>query len=175
MTLEELEALVKQLQTEVNTLKDSVATLTNQIESISRMNGLLDFDLNDKSSPLTNGDILQYDNGKWYNIQPSKLGISGTGDGISPTSLGGLTDVLLTTPSNGQILTYSSSYGKWINKDAEKTQQVDLSKYLTITDAAKIYFPIAGGEITGPTTILSTLHTTGNITSEQAITAKAIA
>ena len=34
------------------------------------------------------------------------------------TALSGLSDVVLTTPSNGQVLVYNSTSGKWVNGDA---------------------------------------------------------
>lgn len=175
MTLEELEAIVKQLQTEVNTLKDSVATLTNQV-SKEFLQKLQDVQINDQLSPLTFGDVLQYGNdGKWHNVQPSVLGITGGGSSGSATKLTELSDVRITgVLSDGQVLTYSAVNQVWLNKDQIKIN-VDLSSYLTKNEAKLIYFPIAGGTIEGAVTINDTLHVLGNITSEQAITAKAIA
>lgn len=169
MTIEELETVVKQMQY-------SLATLTTQIQQITRMHGLLDFNLDDNGSPLKHGDIIQYDNatGKWNNIQPSELNIQSSG-GITPTTLKGLTDVSINGEINGHVLTYSSADNAWINKEPQKSTQTDTSKYLTLDDADKRYFKIVGGEITGPVSILGTLHTTDSITSEQAITAKATA
>lgn len=169
MTIDELEAVVKQLQ-------DSMATLTAQIQQITRMHGLLDFNLDDNGSPLKHGDIIQYDNstGKWNNIQPSELNIQSSG-GTTPKSLKGLTDVSINGEVNGQVLTYSSADNAWINKEPSKGTQVDTSMYLTLEDADKRYFKTTGGIINGNVSINGTLHTSDNITSEQAITAKAIA
>ena len=175
MTLEELEALVKQLQTEVNTLKDSVATLTNQV-SKEFLQKLQDVKINDQLSPLTFGDVLQYgSDGKWHNVQPSTLGITGGGSTGTATSLASLSDVRITGKYDGQVLMYSAVNGVWINKEIPKQELTDLSQYLTKNEAKLTYFPIAGGTIEGAVTINDTLHVLGNITSEQAITAKAIA
>lgn len=171
MTLEELEALVKQLQTEVNTLKDSVATLTNQV-SKEFLQKLQDVQINDQLSPLTFGDILQYgSDGKWHNVQPSTLKINNESE-TGVEKLSALSDVFIVNPTEGQILMYDGVTGKWNNEDIPKHEQVNLSNYLTKIEASDIYFPILGGTIKGPVSITSTLHTTGNITSEQAITAK---
>lgn len=167
MTLEELEALVKQLQTEVNTLKDSVATLTNQV-SKEFLQKLQDVKINDQLSPLTFGDILQYgSDGKWHNVQPSTLGITGGGSGGSATKLTELSDVRITgSLTDGQVLTYSAINQVWLNKDQVKVN-VDLSSYLTKTEAANTYLnKLTGGTVNGDVTINGTLLVKEMITGE---------
>lgn len=176
MTIEELESTVIELQNSINILKNSVATLTTQIEQITRMHGLLDFNLDDNSSSLKHGDIIQYDNftGKWNNIQPTQLNIK-TDNDIIKISLKDLNDVNLNTEINGHVLTYSSADEAWVNKEPYKNPQIDMSGYLTLEDADKRYLKLTGGTITGNVSINGALHVSGNVTSEQAITAKAIA
>lgn len=108
--------------------------------------------------------------GKWHNINIKNIQF----DIPSPaTKLEDLTDIVLLNVVNGSHLTYDAELGKWTNSVLQDEEdETDLSNYLTKTEAARIYFPFTGGTITGPTAIKSYLHTSGNITSESAITAK---
>ena len=165
MTIEELEILVKQLRIEVNTLKDSVATLSTQV-SKEFLQKLQDVKIDDQSAPLTFGDVLQYGNdGKWHNIQPTKLGISNNGSNSSATRLSELLDVNIVGQYNGQVLTYSSAYNAWVNKEPSKSDS-DLSDYLTKQEAENTYFKLNGGTINGDVTINGTLLTKKMITGE---------
>lgn len=183
MTIEELENLVKQLQTEVNTLKNSVTTLYTQLQSevtvlkdsvavlstqVSKefLQKLQDVKIDDQSTPLTFGDVLQYGNdGKWHNVQPTKLGISNNGSNSSATRLSELLDVNIVGQYNGQVLTYSSAYGAWINKEPSESDS-DLTGYLTKQEADNTYFKLSGGTINGDVTINGTLLTKKMITGE---------
>lgn len=166
MTTEELEKLVKTLEEQLNTLKDSVAVLQTQI-SDDFLEKLQDVQIDKTLSPLVIGDILQYGNdGKWHNVQPSSLGISGGGSGGSVTNLSGLSDVSIVSPKLGQVLTYDSASSKWINKDIEKESIIDPTSYLTKSEAAATYFKINGGTINGDVTIDGTLLVKEMITGE---------
>ena len=85
-------------------------------------------DDNNRSNLLelhTNGNLritndLIFNNGKSLidELQDIRDAISGGGSGgggITPTSLAELTDVDISNPTNGQILIYNSTLGKWVN------------------------------------------------------------
>lgn len=169
MALEELEALVKQLQTEVNTLKDSVATLTDQV-SKEFLQKLQDVKINDQSSPLTFGDILQYgSDGKWHNVQPSTLGIKQNDQNLEGCSLKNLSDVLIISPSDNQFLVYDSTNNRWVNRTIELNKDINLSNYLTLAIADERYLQTKGGTIKwltvdGETQINQNLLVKGGIT-----------
>ena len=178
MTIDEIEEALSQIRkqidmltTSVTTLQNSVARIENDIKTIDNLNGLLDVNINDQLSPLTEGDILQYgNNGKWTNVKVESIvpNIS-----IPVISITDLSDVVFENLKNGDSLVYDATYEKWTNKTLTiDTESTDLSSYLKKSEAAKLYFPFTGGTITGPTQINSYLHTTGNITSAAAITAK---
>lgn len=173
-----LTSQIKVAQQNTSVLQDSTATLSTKIDKITTIHGLLDFELNDQNSPLTNGDILQYDNGKWHNISLAQLGVTGS-NGVAPTSLAALSDVILTSPVNNQALVYNGTSGKWINKEISSGSG-NLSDYLTKTIADATYFKIAGGTITGDVIlnedllVKQNITAEGNIYAEGAITAKDI-
>lgn len=169
---------VKTVQQNTSTLQNSVAELTTAVNKISTIYGLLDFELDDQNTPLTNGDILQYDNGKWHNISLTQLGIIGN-SGITPTSLAALSDVILTSPTNNQVLVFNGASEKWINKEISSGSG-NTSDYLTKALADATYFKIAGGTITGDVImngdllVKQNIRAEGNIYAEGAITAKDI-
>lgn len=51
--------------------------------------------------PLTNGDVLRYNGTNWTNIQ---------------NSVANLVDATITSPTNGQVLSYNTGTSKWINQ-----------------------------------------------------------
>lgn len=162
----ELITLVKQLQTKVDTLEQAVATLTTQINKIAYLQKLLDVEITN----LTVDDILQYSNdGKWHNIQPSKI-ITNSNIISGATKLSDLSDVIISVPTNGQALVYSSADSKWHNNTVSGgegggiTSDV-LENYLTKTEASAVYFKIAGGTITGQVDIQDNLLVSGGITA----------
>lgn len=111
---------------------------------------------------LTDGQILKYDNisNKWINVAESvgdtvsvsqvqttgtkiaTVTVSGTPtDLYAPTgggasSLSGLSDVNLTTPSDGQMLSYDNATSKWVNSNVPKelptVSSLDEGKFLTV-------------------------------------------
>lgn len=174
MTLAELEALVLQLQTQIEansqsikgyatkddlaaiqtsldtltknntTLQESVATLSTSVSKIDNLQNLLDVSI----SSITENDILQYSSdGKWHNIQPSSLGIGGGSGGGSATKLSELTDVYISGVNDGQGLIYDATSGKWINGNVSSNGSGDMSGYLTIKDAEATYLPLSGGTV----------------------------
>lgn len=161
----ELITLVKQLQTKVDTLEQAVANLTTQVNKIAYLQKLLDVEITN----LTINDVLQYSNdGKWHNIQPSKLNTETT---VKPsvTKLSDLSDVVVSVPTNGQALVYSSADQKWhnntISSGGGEIPSDVLENYLTKTEASSIYFKIAGGTITGQVDIQDNLLVSGGITA----------
>lgn len=164
--INELITLIKELQTKVDTLEQTVATLSTQVNKIAYLQKLLDVEITN----LTIDDILQYSNdGKWHNIQPSKI----TTDTVVPstaTKLSDLSDVIISVPTNGQALIYSSSDNKWHNNTVSGGEGGGVSSdvlenYLTKTEASSIYFKIAGGTITGPVNIQDNLLVDKGITA----------
>lgn len=112
---------------------------------------------------LANGQILKYDsaNNVWINAnevtpgdtvsvsqiqttgtQIATITVSGTTTTIyAPTgggasSLSGLSDVTLTTPTDGQMLSYDNATSKWVNSNVPKelptVTSVDEGKFLTV-------------------------------------------
>lgn len=159
--INELIELVKELQKKVDTLSNSVATLDTKVQKLNYLQKLLDVEID----TLTFGDVLQYSNdGKWHNIQPSKIFVPQSG-GSGASRLVDLLDVVVSSPSNGQVLTYNSLDGKWYNNTISSGGGGgDLSNYLTKAEAALTYYPITGGTITGNVRIEGNLLVTGGIT-----------
>lgn len=157
----ELIVLVRELQKQVNTLEEAVATLDTKVQKLNYLQKLLDVEID----TITFGDVLQYSNdGKWHNIQPSKIFVSSEG-GSGIQRLNELLDVVISSPSNGQVLTYNSLDGKWYNNTIESGGSGgDLSNYLTKAEAALTYYPITGGTIKGNVRIEGDLLVTGGIT-----------
>ena len=58
----------------------------------------------------------------------SALGENSSGGGGGSTTLGGLLDVTLSSPTNGQVLTYNSASGKWINQNPQSGGASSLSQ-----------------------------------------------
>lgn len=94
--------------------------------------------------PVTSGSPYFENNAKWYKEQAAA---------IAQQQLGGLSDVTLTTPSDGQVLTYDSNSGDWINADASKGM---LPHVVITTEAGATVTLTKGG-----TTITATETSTG--------------
>lgn len=160
----ELIVLVRELQEKVDILEEAVAKLDSKVQKINYLQKLLDVEID----AITFGDILQYSNdGKWHNIQPSNIFVSSKNNESGAQRLNELLDVVISNPSNGQVLTYNSLDGKWYNNTIESGGSGgsgDLSNYLTKAEAAAIYYPIAGGTIKGNARIEGDLLVTGGIT-----------
>lgn len=174
-TTDDLTAISKQINTLQNNnilLQNAVATLDTNVKKIDHLSKLLDVSIEN----ITENDVLQFGNdGKWHNIQPSLLGISNGGSTSTggATKLADLSDVYLSGLSNGQTLIYSTVNNKWINSTIQNGNggtSGDLSKYLTINDAEKLYLLKSGGTITGSlnvqglTTLDNNLLVSGGIT-----------
>lgn len=167
-TTDDLSAISNKINTLQNNnilLQDAVATLNTSVKKIDHLSYLQDILINN----ISENDILQYGNdGKWHNIQPSVLNISG-GENNSvqgATKLSDLKDVYISGLSNGHALVYSSINNKWINSDISSKIS---GEYLTIDDAAKMYVPVTGGtvdwlQVKGLTNVGGNLLVTGGIT-----------
>ena len=149
-------------------LRTDLNTLSTAVTKVDHLGKLLDVEIND---PLTEGDILLYDNtGKWHNVKVNDL-IPELPTNVV-RSLNDLEDVQLTGLTNNHVIMYDSGLGKWTNHkvDTAIDDNMDLTKYLTKTEAAMIYLPLTGGTITGNllvkgfTTIDNNLLVSGGIT-----------
>lgn len=153
-TTDDLNTLAEQVNTLlVNNviLQESVAALDTSVKKIDNLSTLLDVDITN----ITENDVLQFSNrGKWQNVQPMELKGIQTGSTITVSSINQLSDVLLTTPVDGQSLVYDATLGSWTNK-AIKTGigMDDLSGYMTFADAKRLYLPLTGGTLTGQLTV----------------------
>lgn len=99
-------------QSAISTLQQQVAALQTSIGLVNKVSKLIDVNITN----VTKDDLLQWDGDRWTNIKPSKLGITGTGGSFT---LEGLSDVQITSKTNGQAIVWSNSVGKWINKTIE--------------------------------------------------------
>ena len=68
---------------------------------------------NDTQSTITNIKAMF---GFWTNQYISALGQNSSGGGGGASALAGLTDVALSSPTNGQALVYNATSGKWENQ-----------------------------------------------------------
>ena len=169
-TTDDLEALsdkIDVLQDDNLSLSSDLSSLYNAITKIDHLGKLLDVEI---ISPLTEGDVLQYSNtGKWSNVKVDEL--TPTAPASSVNSLNDLADVQLTGLTNNHVLMYDAGLGKWTNHKIDTGMDgFDLTKYLTKTEAALLYLPLAGGTINGSllvkgfTTIDNDLLVSGGIT-----------
>lgn len=169
-TTDDLEALsdkIDILQDNNLSLSSDLSSLYNAITKIDHLGKLLDVEI---ISPLTEGDVLQYSNtGKWSNVKVDQL--TPTAPASSVNSLNDLADVQLTGLTNNHVLMYDSGLGKWTNHKIDTGMDgFDLTNYLTKTEAALLYLPLAGGTISGSllvkgfTTIDNDLLVSGGIT-----------
>ena len=149
-TTDDFAALANQihiLQDNNVALRTDLNTLSTAITKIDHLGKLLDVEIND---PLTEGDILLYGNtGKWHNVKVNNL-IPELPTNVV-RSLNDLEDVQLTALTNNHVIMYDSGLGKWTNHkvDTGIDDNMDLTQYLTKTEAAMIYLPLTGGVITG--------------------------
>ena len=166
---------VDTLNTKVDTLTTAVGTIDEALSKVDHLSTLLDV----KVDNITVNDILQYSaDGKWHNIQPNllKLPTSSQG-GNQASSLNALVDVSLSNVKDGQALIYNAVDEKWINKTitidvpSGGNTSVDLSNYLTLTDAQKTYLPKTGGTITGTLTVDKLLTVNNNVLVSGGVTA----
>ena len=90
-------------------------------------------------------DIVRYDGKSWMCKQDSVTGVTPTDgtywmlivqDGGGATSLTNLSDVTVSSPSNGQILLYNSNSGVWENSNFTQTASLDDLTDVTITSVA---------------------------------------
>lgn len=98
---------VNGLTSRILTLESQVNTLQTSLNKLNKLNELIDVVISD----INEGDILQYSNNKWHNIKPSLV----ITDEVNALSLSALSDVKITTPTNGNLLQYNITDGKWVN------------------------------------------------------------
>ena len=170
-TTDDLVALANQihiLQDNHISLRTDLNTLSTAVTKVDHLGKLLDVEIND---PLTEGDVLLYGNtGKWHIVKVNDLIPELPTNAVR--SLNDLEDVQLTGLTNNHVIMYDYGLGKWTNHkvDTGIDNNMDLTKYLTKTEAAMIYLPLTGGTITGDllvkgfTTIDNNLLVSGGIT-----------
>ena len=98
---------VNDLTSRILTLESQVNTLQTSLNKLNKLNELIDVVISD----INEGDILQYSNNKWHNIKPSLV----ITDEVNALSLSALSDVKITTPTNGNLLQYNITDHKWVN------------------------------------------------------------
>ena len=150
------------IQNDLNALKDAV-------DNSDHLHKLIDVDL---INPLTEGDILCYgDTGKWHNI-PSKQIISNeSGSSGNVTKLNDLSDVQLTSLSDGHGLIYSAAIGKWTNdKISDNTSSSVSGNYLTRDIADGLYLSKFGGTVNGELTVQGSVMINNNLLVKKGIT-----
>lgn len=148
------------------TLANSVSILSTSVKKIDHLGSLLDVSITN----LTEGDVLQYSNlGKWCNIKANLTG-SSNGTTGSVTSLNDLSDVSLSTLSDGHALVYNAATGKWINQIISTNGSGTGGNYLTKSQADLLYLSLNGGTVNGElivkglTTVDNDLLVSGGIT-----------
>ena len=158
------------------------------------------------SSP-SSGQVLKYDGSKWVNAaesgggsnvswnqvlqsgtQIASITINGTSYTVyAPTpitNLNGLSDVTLTSPSNGQVIQYNSNTSKWENKSISVGDSVEFTQILssgvkigTITiDGTDydIYAPQGGGGSYEPNGVTYTIINNATDETQSGQTARSI-
>ena len=158
------------------------------------------------SSP-SSGQVLKYDGSKWVNAaesgggssvswsqvlqsgtQIASITINGTSYTVyAPTpitNLNGLSDVTLTSPSNGQVLQFNSNTSKWENKSISVGDSVEFAQILssgvkigTITiDGTDydIYAPQGGGGSYEPNGVTYTIINNATDDTQSGQTARSI-
>ena len=165
----ELIKLVRDLQKNIDILEQNVAQLDAKVQKLNYLQKLLDV----KVDSITFGDLLQYaPDGKWHNIQPDKVFETKT-VASTVTKLSDLEDVIISSPVNGESITYSSNDKKWHNNfisgGGGGIDPGTLNNYLTKLEATNIYFPKAGGTIDGNVNIKGNLLTKGGVTIHSTI------
>lgn len=73
-----------------------------------------------ESTSTTNAEAGSSSTAQNYD-NTTEVYLSGSGGGSGSSTLAGLTDVRITNPTDGQVLMYSVSSGKWINWDKKYT------------------------------------------------------
>jgi len=140
----------------------------NTLSIPSTLNSLSDVTIGN-TYPLMASDVLTYHLGEWKNAQlpiatsmttgvvkiGSGLSVDGSGlltatGGAGATTLDGLTDVVITSPSTGQLLQYNGT--EWSNTN---NGGITLSQYSTDAAFAAIISRKARGTSSTPTSILA--------------------
>lgn len=150
------------IQNDLNSLKDAV-------DNSDHLHKLIDVDL---INPLTEGDVLCYGStGKWHNI-PSKQIISNeSGSSGNVTELNDLSDVQLTSLSDGHGLIYNAAIGKWTNsKISDNTSTGGSGNYLTKAVADGYYLSKLGGTVNGDLIVNGLVTINNNLLVKRGIT-----
>lgn len=144
---------ISALQQDNTSLSNSVASLSSNVQNINNLKNLIDVQIDDLRSPLTEGDILQYGyDGKWHNVKLPEIDSTGSSSSGSSSSgaskLSELSDVLLSSVYDGQVLTWDSSLSMWKNKTVTSSSTGSTGG-MTQADADSRYLQLSGGTLSG--------------------------
>lgn len=145
-TTDDLESISEQINVLIDnnsTLQNAVATLDTSVKKIDHLNSLNDVKIGGNHA-LTENDVLLYGNdGKWHNVQISS--IVKQNDQTADIKLSALTDVLISSPTDGQSLVYDGASNRWMNKMVSSGSGSD--DYLTESRANQLYLKLTGGTV----------------------------
>ena len=140
---------INALQQDNKSLSNSVASLSSEVQNINSLKNLIDVQISDLMSPLTEGDILQYGyDGKWHNVKLPEIDSTGSSSSGGASRLSELSDVLLSSVYDGQVLTWDSSLSMWKNKTVT-SNSTGGGNGMTQADADSRYLRLTGGTIAG--------------------------
>ena len=130
-------------QTESSANSDLEVLLSNSASTATEVNGVkksAGLKFNPSTGDLTVSDINTPSGETWDGTHTSLKDAIVSGGGGGSSTLAGLTDVTLTSPTDGQVLTYDSTNNKWVNADgstASELSEMTLSDYNRLTTAQK--------------------------------------
>lgn len=119
----------------ITTVSDNLGDMTTLevtgvlsiVEALNKINNQFMKNVTYANKKLT----LEYKNGIVYDIDVSSV--------ITDTSIGELRDVLLTTPADGEVLTYDAATSKFVNKENGHTDLLDVAKKYTDDQIVKTH------------------------------------
>lgn len=118
-------------QTESSANSDLEVLLSNSASTATEVNGVkksAGLKFNPSTGDLTVSDINTPSGETWDGTHTSLKDAIASGGGGGSSTLAGLTDVTLTSPTDGQVLTYDSTNNKWVNADGSTANIVELTQ-----------------------------------------------
>lgn len=161
--------------TDISNLQTAIAEIKNSIGLINKFSKLLDVNIVD----ITKDDILQWDGDRWTNISPSSI-VTSTSQSLRVEDL---SNVQISSKSDGQALCWSNSANKWVNATVSTggggttgggMSIDDMWGALTTYDGTHSFHPsyVKGNLNISGLTVNGVVLTTGSITSNSNILAK---